>query len=135
MSQRHVPVFFYGLFMDEELLRAKGAEPRNARAASLSGYALRIGERAALVPADDSIVHGIVMDLTHDDLDKLYAEASVSMYRPEPVVCKSGVRAIAALAYNLPAAPTGASNAAYAEKLRELARRLQLPAEYIDSIN
>ncbi|HWS71948.1 MAG TPA: gamma-glutamylcyclotransferase family protein [Thermoanaerobaculia bacterium] len=136
MEPRRIPVFFYGMFMDAELLRGKGADPRNIRPATVDGYALRIGERAALVPEAGSRVYGLLMDLSHADLDLLYAEPSVNMYRAEPLLCASGGATIPVVAFNLPAAPSPEeSNAAYAEKLRDLARRLQLPAEYIERIH
>jgi hypothetical protein len=47
--ERRVEVFFYGLFMDEELLRGKGLEPEGGEIAAIDGFALRIGQRAALV--------------------------------------------------------------------------------------
>lgn len=132
---RRIPVFFYGLFMDAGALRAKGADPQNIRRASLAGFALRIGERATLVPASGSRVHGVLMDLTHTEIDALYAEASVSMYRAEPVVCETDRGDAAALAFTLPVPPApGETNAAYAEKLRDLARRLQLPSHYVETI-
>src|SRR5262249_5931502 len=61
---RRTDVFFYGLFMDEDALRAKGLEPRDADRASVEGFELRIGERAALVPKPDSTVHGLVISLS-----------------------------------------------------------------------
>jgi hypothetical protein len=47
--ERRVEVFFYGLFMDEELLHGKGLEPEGGEIAVIEGFALRIGQRAALV--------------------------------------------------------------------------------------
>jgi hypothetical protein len=35
MTPRRIEVFFYGLFMDADLLRAKGADPVNIRSASV----------------------------------------------------------------------------------------------------
>jgi hypothetical protein len=48
VTGRRIRVFFYGPFMDEELLRAKGVQPANPRQACVRGFALRIGERATL---------------------------------------------------------------------------------------
>jgi hypothetical protein len=48
-GERRVEVFFYGLSMDEELLRGKGLEPEGGEIAAIDGFALRIGQRAALV--------------------------------------------------------------------------------------
>ena len=48
--ERRVEVFLYGLFMDEELLRGKGLEPEGGEIAAIDGFALLIGQRAALFP-------------------------------------------------------------------------------------
>jgi Gamma-glutamyl cyclotransferase, AIG2-like len=121
-----VSVFFYGLFMDAELLRARGLAPANLRRATVEGYALRIGERATLVAEAQARVPGVVMDLTHEEVDRLYAEPSVAMYRPLAVLARlEDGTAIAALAYVLPNPPAPHErNEAYAEKLAEVRRRV-----------
>ncbi|MGI9305084.1 MAG: hypothetical protein ACR2RB_20615 [Gammaproteobacteria bacterium] len=53
-------VFFYGLFMDMDLLREQGLQPDDPRQARLDGYGLRIGERATLVASQREQVFGIV---------------------------------------------------------------------------
>jgi len=121
---RRITVFFYGLFMDAELLRAKGVEPVNARKASAPGFALRIGNRATMVRQDGAVVHGMLMDLTHEEIDRLYSEPSVSMYRPEAIIADGEP----ALGFNLIETPGDDEfNAAYAEKLNALKTRLGLP--------
>jgi hypothetical protein len=136
MPERRVPVFFYGLFMEEAALRAKGFDPRNSRAAAVPGMALRIGARAMLVADPRATAHGFVMELTHAEIDTLYAEPSVAMYRPEPVLtaCADGAT-IAALCFNLPIPPgPDEANPDYAARLRALGRTLGLPAAYVESI-
>jgi hypothetical protein len=136
MDQRRVNVFFYGLFMDHELLDGKGLRPSDIRLAAVPGFVLRIGARAALVPTPTGEVHGLLMKLSHADLEKLYSEPSVQAYRPEPVlaVARDGAT-VAALCYNLPEPPSpDERNAEYASKLRSLAQRIGLPSGYIASI-
>jgi hypothetical protein len=135
-AMRRIPVFFYGLFMDADLLRAKGADPASPRRASVPGFSLRIGQRATLVEDDGGKAHGIVMDLSRDEIEPLYADPSVNMYRPEAVVIdiEDGARR-AALCYTLTESPRpGEANAEYAAKLRDLAQRLGLPADYVERI-
>ena len=136
MADRRIDVFFYGLFMDAELLRAKGANPVNVRTACVPGFALRIGQRATLLRSPDSRAYGVVMELTHAEIEHLYAEASVRAYQPEAVVAElnDGSRVLA-LCFNLlvPPGPEEAS-AEYAAKLRALAGRLGLPADYVENI-
>ena len=133
---RRVSVFFYGLFMDPELLRAKGLEPKNARRAGVRGMRLRIGERAALEPATDGVVYGMLFELTQDEIERLYSEPSVAPYRPEAVLAEPEAgEPLAALCYNLPSGPSSHEpDLEYVRKLRELATRLSLPAGYVSSI-
>ncbi|HET7208079.1 MAG TPA: gamma-glutamylcyclotransferase family protein [Terriglobales bacterium] len=136
MAARGVNVFFYGLFMDAELLRSKGAQPVNIRSASVPGFALRIGQRATLVPDDNARAYGVLMELTHDEIDQLYSEPTVRAYRAEAVIAEVGDRfPVPALCFNLVVPPSpDEANPDYAAKLRALALRLGLPAEYVESI-
>jgi hypothetical protein len=133
---RRIDIFFYGLFMDAELLRGRGVEPAETRAASVAGFALRVGQRAALVPHAGARAHGIVMRVTHDEIARLYADPSVQAYRPEAVLAElADGTPIPALCYNLMSPPPpGEADPQYAARLRDLARRLGLPADYIAQI-
>ena len=134
---RRVNVFFYGLFMEAEALRAKGLNPLNPRAGQVHGWRPRIGKRAALVESQGETTHGILMELTHAELDRLYSEPGVSVYRPEAVTVQlEDGAAVTALCYNLPIGPDpDERNPEYAAKLQALAARLGLPASYIQSLS
>ena len=135
-------VFFYGLFMDAAVLEAKGVPSTHRRLAVVRGWGLRIGQRATLVRAPEETVHGVLMTLALADLDRLYAEASVRIYRPVAVLAEPAAGAVAgepavvaALAYVLPEPPAPAErNPEYTTQLRALAERLGLPGEYTRSI-
>jgi hypothetical protein len=132
---RRVNVFFYGLFMDEALLRTKGVKPENRRIASLNNFRLMIGERATLIPSVDSTVYGVLFSLTHQEIDLLYSDPSVGEYRPEGISAKTNGNSVAALCFNLPTAPSeNARNSEYATKLKAFAQRIGLPQHYVDSI-
>jgi hypothetical protein len=136
MTIRHIDVFFYGLFMDADALRAKGLHPTDPRVACVDGFALRIGQRATLVPRADARVYGFVMGLAQPEIEALYSDASVRAYRPEAVMAAlSDGRSVPALCFNLEVIPPDeTTNAEYAAKLRDLGRRLELPADYVESI-
>ena len=133
---RRIDLFFYGLFMDDALLREKGISPENRRLASVENFRLVIGARATLVPCANGTVHGVVFSLTHTEVDTLYAEASVSVYRPEAVSAHlADGSVIPALCFNLPLPPPITErNPQYAAKLRQLADRIGLPSSYVSSI-
>jgi hypothetical protein len=133
---RRIDVFFYGLFMDDALLREKGMNPLNRRMASIENFALVIGARATLVPYAGRTVHGVLFSLTHAEVDALYSEDSVSVYRPEAVSAQLAQGTIIpALCFNLPVPPSADErNRQYETKLRELAERIGLPSSYVSSI-
>src|SRR4051812_24941219 len=131
-----VEVFFYGLFMDEALLRGKGLNPEGRRLASVEDFRLVIGERATLARCEGATVYGVLFSLTRVEVEALYSEKSVSAYRSEVVsACSDDGRVTRALCFNLPSPPlTHERNPLYASKLRELAERIGLPADYVSSI-
>lgn len=131
-----VEVFFYGLFMDESLLRAKGLSPSNRCVASVEDFQLVIGERATLVRREGATAYGVVYTLTRGEVEALYSDESVSAYRPEVITARlAGGRDARVLCFNLPAPPSAEErNPLYASELRELAERLGLPAEYVSTI-
>ena len=67
------PVFFYGLFMDADALRSKGAHPANVRLAAVPGYSIRIGNRATLVREPGASAYGVLMDLPPHEIAALYS--------------------------------------------------------------
>ena len=133
---RRIAVFFYGLFMDDSLLRQKGVTPRDGRRASVQDFSLVIGARATLVPLSSGTVHGVVCRLSHAEIDALYSDASVNVYRPEAVLARlEDGTLVPALCFNLPLPPSpDERNADYAARLRRLAERIGLPRDYVSSI-
>jgi hypothetical protein len=136
MDLQTIDVFFYGLFMDMEVLRAKGLHPVNVRQGCVPGMALRIGQRATLIPDPSKCVYGFVIGLSHKEVEQLYSEPSVAAYRPEAIIATLSDRScVPALCFNLPSSgETEEGNPDYAKKLRAVADRLGLPADYIRGI-
>ena len=74
MTPCRIRVLFYGLFMDAEPLRTRAANRVNIHPACVPGFALRIGQRATLLEIADARAYGILMELTHDEIEHLYSE-------------------------------------------------------------
>jgi hypothetical protein len=131
-----VDTFFYGLYMDPQVLKDAGVAPRSARKASAAGFALAIGKRATLVRAHGSTAWGMVYALTLDELAKLYGAPGLEAYQPQDIEVALENRAIIpARVYVLsqPPAP-GERNPDYADKLKAALTRLGFPAEYVAGI-
>ncbi|MEE8287939.1 MAG: gamma-glutamylcyclotransferase family protein [Nitrosomonadaceae bacterium] len=128
-------VFFYGLFMDEDLLAKKGISPSKAEVGFVDGFALRIGERATLIRSADTRSYGVMMNISSDQANELYAESSVADYVPESVTVEllNGSK-VEASCYNLPVDKVTGTNKVYAQALLEVANRLGLPERYLVEI-
>jgi hypothetical protein len=137
MSDRRIDAFFYGLFMDAEILRNAGVSPGNARRAYVDDFALRIGQRATLLPSVGARAYGMLIELTHAELDRLYAVPGLELYRPEAVLARplEGTPT-PALCYNLREAPLPHErNPEYAAKLLAVLRKLDFPREYVETVS
>lgn len=128
-------VFFYGLFMDKDILIEKGIIPSNPRKGYLNDYTLKIGNRASLIPCKNEKAYGIIMEVDNEDVIKLYTEKSVADYIPEKVTIVTGSNEyLKATCYNLPLELITGTNEAYARSLYDLAEKLSFPKEYLEHI-
>ncbi|NIT58557.1 MAG: gamma-glutamylcyclotransferase [Aliifodinibius sp.] len=128
-------VFFYGLFMDKDLLIKKGFHPSNIKLAFAMGYGLRIGEKATLVKSESERSYGIVMDLNEDEIERLYSAPGVSDYVSEQIeVTDDTGNTYKVQCYNLPISKLAGSNREYAESLSVAAQKMGLPKIYVEQI-
>ncbi len=137
MTGRRIDGFFYGLFMDSDILRENKVVSVSPRRAYVDGYELCIGRRATLVPAPNARTYGVVFALTHDDFETLYAAPGLEQYRPEAILAHSlDNETMPVLCYNLrEASGTDEANTEYAVRLREVLGKLEFPPDYIESIS
>ena len=137
MSDRRIDAFFYGLFMDLEILRESGVAPINPRRAYVDNVALLIGERATLVPSAGARAYGMLFALTHSELDRLYAAPGLEQYRPEAVLAHPlEGPPTPALCYNLRETPRPHErNPEYAARLQRALSKLDFPPEYVASVS
>lgn len=137
MGERRVDGFFYGLFMDPDLLRQSGVVPGNPRRAYAEGFALRIGQRATLLPVPGARAYGMLYALTHAELETLYTAPGLEQYRPEALLARPlDGPPIPALCYNLREAPRpDERNPEYAARLRQALSRLAFPPDYVASVS
>src|SRR5262245_10099895 len=136
MSERRIDAFFYGLFMDPEILREAGAAPLDPRRAYVDGFALRIGQRATLVPSGGGRAYGMLFAVTHAELDRLYGAPGLEQYRPEALLARPLEGSpTPALCYNLREAPRPEErNPEYAARLQRALGKLGFPPEYVASV-
>lgn len=137
MGKRRVDGFFYGLFMDGDVLKNQSVTAVNPRKAYVDDFELCIGRRSTLVPSQGERSYGVVYALTHEDLERLYSPPDLQGYSPEAVLATTlEGESLPALCYNLPEKPGhDEANPQYAEELRAVLGRLGFPSGYIESIS
>src|SRR6516162_8864023 len=89
MAEARVSVFFYGSYMNLEILREVELVPKRWEVGRLSGFDIRIQPRANLVRSDRDCVYGVAATATHVELARLYAHARDvlgAVYLPEAVL-------------------------------------------------
>jgi hypothetical protein len=138
MTAPEVWTFFYGSYINLEVLKEVGLVPAQWEVARLSGYDIRIEPRANLIRADQHCVYGIVATATHAELDRLYAHAKDVLgetYLAEAVLVETlDGKWRPALCYLAPAMkPRPAAND-YIDRIAGPARQYGFPDWYVRRI-
>lgn len=135
MAERRVWVFFYGSYMNADVLASLDLVPQRVEIARLAGFDIRIEPLANLVPSDRDCVYGILTTATHAELDRLYHHAQHvlgAQYLPEAVLVEtSGGTLRPALCYVAPVMTPGPVGPDYLERILWPARIHGFPEWYI----
>lgn len=136
MPDQHVWVFFYGLYMDFDILRERGLRVQLWEVAKLDGYEFRIGSWGYLKQSDSQCVYGVAVYAAQREVSDLYSSATNTLpleYLPEPVLVESADgllrKALCYIATNEPDAST--VNLDYVNGMVKLAQHFQFPDWYV----
>ncbi len=132
-------VFFYGSYMNFDVLAEVDLVPQAWEVACLPGFELSIAPRANLVRAERGVVWGINATATHAKLDRLYSEHAKGLlgetYLPEAVLTHTADGAPRpAMTYICPEMARRPADAAYVDRIVAPARRFGFPAWYVERI-
>ncbi|HKQ62992.1 MAG TPA: gamma-glutamylcyclotransferase family protein [Candidatus Polarisedimenticolaceae bacterium] len=135
MAEARVWTFFYGSYMNLDVLREMPVTPASWERARLPGFDIVIQPRANLVRSERESVYGVLATLTHRELDRLYTHARDVLgetYLPEAVLVERLVGGWkAALCYTAPTMRPRPADPAYVERILKPARDLGFPAGYL----
>ena len=139
ISDHRVWVFFYGSYINLDVLKEVDLVPGEYENATLAGFDLRIAPRANLVRDKLSVVYGILAKCRHAELDRLYADHAKGklgeVYLPEAVVTEDvNGHLRPALTYIAPVMDPRPAEAAYVERIAKPAEAFGFPAAYIERI-
>lgn len=85
-SSKTVNVFFYGSFINRDVLARVDYRPEHTNVAHLNGFDIALRPLATVIHSDSSCVYGVLAKATHVELERLYGEAWVRAYLPEAVI-------------------------------------------------
>ena len=132
-------VFFYGSYINLNVLKEVDLFPSQHEVATLPGFDIRIEPRANLVRDTMSMVYGILATATHDELDRLYTDHAKDklgeIYLPEAIVALDCVgRLRPALTYIAPQMNKQSADKAYVERIAMPAETYGFPVDYVDKL-
>ena len=138
MAETEVWTFFYGSYINFDVLREVELEPTQWEVARLHGYDITIEPRANLERSDADTVYGILATATHGQLDDLYAHAREVLgetYQPEAVLAETLERTWRpALCYICPDMEPRPADPDYVARILGPARQYGFPSWYIDRL-
>lgn len=127
--------FFYGSYMNFDVLQEVEFIPTEWEAAKLHGFDIRIQPRANLIRSDPHCVYGIVAAATHHELSRLYAHAQNvlgEIYLPEAVLVETlDGKWRPALCYLCPKMAARPAANDYVDRIVQPARALGFPEWYL----
>jgi hypothetical protein len=138
MAAPKVWTFFYGSFINLEVLAAQGLVPERHEVARLSGFDIQIRPLANLVRAEQHSVYGILATATHEQLGRLYDYARDGLggtYFPEAVLAETLDGTLRpALCYIDPSQEPAPAAGDYVERIVAPARDFGFPDWYLERL-
>lgn len=130
--------FFYGSYMNFDILKEVDLVPEQFEVARLNGFDIQIRPLANLIRSDQHCVYGIVATATHEELSHLYAHAQDvlgGVYLPEAVLVETlDGKWRPALCYIAPSMEPRPAADNYVDRIVKPARAFGFPAWYIDRL-
>jgi cation transport regulator ChaC len=138
VSAPRVWTFFYGSFINLDVLKQVDLSPDRVEVARLSGFDIVIRPLANLLRSEPHCVYGIAATATHAELDRLYAYAREDLggvYLPEAVVAESSDGSMrAALCYIAPELADEPPADDYIGRIVTAAQKHGFPQWYIERL-
>ena len=134
VDEPKVRVFFYGSFINLDVLRGAGLVPDQVEIVRLDGFDIVIRPLANLVRSDEHNVYGILVAATHAELSRLYDYARDKLggtYLPEAVLVETAGGWRPALCYIAPRMEPKTPSNDYIDRIVIPARQHGFPARYL----
>jgi len=132
-------VFFYGSYINPDVLKEVDLVPEHWEVARLAGFDLIIAPRANILRDPAQVVWGILATATHTELARLYLDHAKGIlgevYLPEAIMATDEHgRLRPAMTYISPAMESRPAEHAYVERIARPAEQFGFPDWYVAKI-
>jgi hypothetical protein len=138
MKQPKVWTFFYGSYMNLNVLKEVELTPEHYEVAKLNGFDIQIRPLANVIRSEQHCVYGIITTATHEELRRLYAHAEQvlgGIYLPGAVLVERRDGSWRpALCYIAPSMPPQPAASDYVDRIVGPAKEYGFPAWYIERL-
>ncbi len=138
MTEPEIWTFFYGSFINLDVLKELDYTPRRYEVARLPGFDITIRPIANLVRSEQHTAYGIVATGTHTELSRLYDHAENNLggrYLPEAVLVQTMPgHWISALCYIAPKLSGESAATEYVDRILKPAKAHGFPTWFIERI-
>lgn len=135
-TDKKIWVFFYGSYINLNVLKEVDISPECFDIAKLSGFDIVIQPHANLIPSFEHSVFGILTTASHVELQRLYTDHALGvlgeLYLPEAVVVQTLDGSLQpALCYIAPKMKATLAENEYIDRIVGPARNYDFPKNYI----
>lgn len=138
MAEPEIWTFFYGSYMNRDVLHQVSYAPKKWEVARLAGFDIFIRPRANLARSNQCLVYGMLATGTHAELGRLYAHAKDVLgetYLPEAVLTETlEGKWRPALCYICPSMDPSPATTDYIDRIVTPARKYNFPDWYIQRL-
>lgn len=139
MKDRMIYTFFYGSFINPDVLKQANFIAHSPETAKLYGYDIIIKPFANLIRSEEQCVYGILASSTPAELSRLYAAAKSTLqldYLPEAVLAETNNgKLVPALCYICPEMKDAQPSDEYIDKIFKPAQTFGFPDWYLNKLN
>src|SRR5260370_23222293 len=127
-----VKIFFYGSFMDLELLRTLGGVAKTFEAAELKDWRITFSPMATLVRSEGDSVYGTIAELSRDEARMLSSKGDLKRYYPVDItVSTKGKERVPVECYISKSGTRQKPSVEYLQRVIQAAKNLGFPPAYL----
>jgi AIG2-like family len=135
LTAESLKIFFYGSFMDLEILRTLGVVPQTFENAELKNWRITFSPMATLVRSERDSVYGAIAELSRTEVRKLYSRDDLKHYKPVDIsVSTKRSKSVPAQVYISEPQMGQKPSVEYLQRVIRAAESLGFPSVYLEKL-